>query len=381
MPSAEIQYQSISINEELRLQTLFSYEILDTPAEKSYDNFAKLAADIFQVKNAAIGFFAENEIFFKAVTGSKLEIEKAQHVFNLSKSGDEVSITTGAFNIFYAGAIIKSPGKQNLGVIMVYDNLPVETTPHQLSMLERLAEMVEDKLETRLAIRKAMRALDDRLHVMIHDLKNPMTTISLQSELVSRMPDAGERVANIATKINLQSKRMVDNLNDILSSARKENGSFKLQKTKIDLTKLLADVNDDLKFIFANKNQSVAIKINEPVEIFGDEVKLRELFSQLIQNSIKFSPEESEIEIFHQVAENRVTIAIKDNGIGLDEGDIDRLFIKFSKLNAVPTNRENSNGLGLIIAKMFADMHKGEISAKSEGIGQGTTFYVELPIK
>jgi len=47
----------------------------------------------------------------------------------------------------------------------------------------------------------------------------------------------------------------------------------------------------------------------------------------------------------------------------------------------VPTGRENSNGLGLIIAKMFADMHKGEISAKSEGIGQGTTFYVELPIK
>ncbi|MFD2287286.1 hypothetical protein GJU39_06955 [Pedobacter petrophilus] len=381
MQSAEIPDQSISINEELRLQTLFGYEILDTPAEKSYDNFARLAADIFQVKNAAVGFFGENGIFFKAVTGSEPEIDKVQYIFNLAKSADEISETAGEFNGFFAGAIIKSPGRHNLGAIMVYDDLPVETTEHQSSMLERLAEMVAEKLETRLAIRRTMRALDDRLHVLIHDLKNPMTTISLQSELVSRMPDAGERVANIAGKINLQSKRMVDNLNDILSSARKENGSFKPQKTKIDLKKLLADVTDDLGSALANKNLSVSVKINEPVEIFGDEVKLRELFSQLIQNSIKFSPTMSEIEISHQVIENQATIAIKDLGVGLDEADLDRLFIKFSKLNAVPTGRENSNGLGLIVAKMFADMHKGKIRAKSEGIGKGTTFYVELPVK
>ncbi|MFW0715165.1 sensor histidine kinase [Pedobacter sp. N23S346] len=390
MHSAQIPDQSISANEELHLQTLLDYEILDTPAEKSFDNFAQLAADIFEVQNAAIGFFAENGIFYKAVIGSEIGQKKSEYIFNLGKSADKIlipAVENQSSNMntqspgFFAGGIIKSPGEQNLGVIMVYGDEPRVATKHQLAMLSRLAEMVSEKLETRMAIRKTMRALDDRLHVLIHDLKNPMTTISLQSELVSRMPDAGERVASIAGKINLQSKRMVDNLNDILSSARKENGSFKPQKNKIDLKTLLDHVTQDLKLALAQKNQSVTIKIDEPVEIFGDEVKLQELFSQLLQNASKFSKAGSKIVITHQLVENLVTIAIKDYGVGLSEDDLNRLFIKFSRLSAQPTDRENGHGLGLIVAKMFADMHKGKIWATSEGIDKGTTLYVELPLK
>lgn len=384
MQSAQISDQSSSTKEELRLQTLFSYEILDTPPEKSFDHFVLLAAAIFEVENAAIGFYAENEMFFKAVTGNELQADAAQSIFLIGRSEHD-TLTPGGDLVktpaFFAGATIKSTDGQKLGTMMVYDDKTRTATKHQLAMLSRLAEMVSEKLETRMAIRKTMRAVDDRLHVLIHDLKNPMTTISLQSELVSRMPDADQKVANIAGKINLQAKRMVDSLNEILSSARKENGSFKPQKNKIDLRTLLTDVSQNSKLALPHKNQSISIKIDEPVEIFGDEIKLRELFSQLIQNAIKFTPVGGKIEVSHQVVENLVTIAIKDGGVGLSEDDLERLFIKFSQLSAQPTDRENGNGLGLIVAKMFADMHKGKIWATSDGIDKGTTFYVELPVK
>lgn len=390
MYSPKISASTIPVNEELRQQKLSEYEIVDTPAEKSFDHFAQLAADIFKMPNAVLGFFAEDGIFIKAATGNPLDSNSNHHLYNLLKETDNVgaiNITQQFANVskppipFIIVAAIKSADGLLLGALVVYGDDPHTTTLNQLNMLNMLAEMIADKLEVRKALRKTLRAQDDRLHVLIHDLKNPMTTISLQSELVGRIPDADDRTVTIAGKINHQSKRMVDHLNQILSSARKENGSFKPQKNKIDLGELLSKSIKDLQIITRDKRQFFNIRIDTPVEIFGDEVKLSELFYQLLHNASKFSHADSEILITLQIAENLVTIAIKDHGVGLSKDDLDLLFIKFSRLSSTPTNHENSNGLGLIVARMFTDMHKGKLWAESDGKGKGTTFFVALPIK
>lgn len=390
MYSPKISASTIPANEELRQQKLSEYEIVDTPAEKSFDHFAQLAADIFKMPNAVLGFFAEDGIFIKAAIGNPLDSNSNHHLYNLLKETDNVgaiNITQQFANVskppipFIIVAAIKSADGLLLGALVVYGDDPHTTTPNQLNMLNMLAEMIADKLEVRKALRKTLRAQDDRLHVLIHDLKNPMTTISLQSELVGRIPDADDRTVTIAGKINHQSKRMVDHLNQILSSARKENGSFKPQKNKIDLGELLSKSIEDLQIITRDKRQFFNIRIDTQVEIFGDEVKLSELFHQLLHNASKFSHADSEIVITHQIAENLVTIAIKDHGVGLSTDDLDLLFIKFSRLSSTPTNHENSNGLGLIVARMFTDMHQGKLWAESDGKGKGTTFFVALPIK
>ncbi|WP_029285963.1 HAMP domain-containing sensor histidine kinase [Pedobacter sp. R20-19] len=390
MYSAKISASHIPVNEELRLEKLKEYEILDTPAEKSFDHFVQLAADIFEMQNAILGFFAEDGFFIKAAIGNPLDSNGNQHLFDLLKEADDadvIEIAQQFANIsespipFIIAAGIKSADGVHLGALVVYGDDPHTTIPSQLSMLNRLAEMIADKLEVRKALRKTLKAQDDRLHVLIHDLKNPMTTISLQSELVGRIPNADDRTVSIAGKINHQSKRMVDHLNQILSSARKENGSFKPQKNKIDLRELLSKSIKDLQIITRDKRQFFNIRIDTPVEIFGDEVKLSELFYQLLHNASKFSHADSEILITHQITENLVTIAIKDHGVGLSADDLNLLFIKFSRLSSTPTNHENSNGLGLIVARMFTDMHKGKLWAESEGKGKGTTFFIALPIK
>lgn len=388
----QVSDQNICFNEELHMQKLYEYEILNTPAEESFNNFAKLAAEIFEVTDAAIGFFDKHGTFIKALIGKHAAPEINPYLFNLIKTADEDVVTGNASEFvhandqsflfqFFAGAVIKSAEGQNLGAIIVHGQHFQTATQNQLNMLNRLAVMISEKLETRMAFRKTLRAQDDRLHVLIHDLKNPMTTISLQSELVSRMPGADERTITIAEKINSQSKRMVDNLNQILSSARRETGSFKPQKNKINLRELLSKTVKDLNVISKNKNQAFTINIDTAVEIFGDQIKLQELFFQLLHNAVKFSYADSEIRISHQMAENRVTIAIKDHGVGLNESDLESLFMKFSRLSSAPTQHENVNGLGLITARMFVDMHKGRIWATSEGKDKGTTFFIELPLK
>lgn len=354
----------IPSDETLRLEKLRYYEILSTPAESAFDQIAQLAAEIFDVPNAGIGFQTDGEIFMKAQLGSSIGLPIKSEAFT-----------------FFASTPISSPEGYHIGLIYVADTKFKTAEEQQLKMLKHLAGMVMEKLESRITARKAFRAYDDRLHVLIHDLKNPMTTISLQSELLGRIPGIDDKAALIANKINAQSKRMIDNLNGILSAARKEANSFKPKKDKVDLKEILEHVKLGLNLSLQRKNQIVLIDIKEPVEIFADPDKLAMVFSELINNAIKFSPMGEKIYITHQTAENAVTIAIKDNGVGLTEEDLGKVFMKFARLSSVSTNQENTYGLGLITVNALVDIHKGKLWVESEGKNLGTTFYVTLPIK
>jgi len=354
----------IPLDETLRLGKLRYYEILGTPAEVAFDQIAQLAAEIFDVPNAGIGFQTDEDIFMKAQVGSSIGLPLKNDAFT-----------------FFASAPISSPEGYPIGLIYVADAKSKTVSEQQLKMLKHLAGMVMEKLESRITTRRALRAYDDRLHVLIHDLKNPMTTISLQSELLGRIPGVEERASLIADRINMQSKRIIENLNTLLISARKEPHSFKPQKAKVDLKEVLEDVKFNLDFALKRKNQTILIDIETPVEIFGDADKLKVVFSQLLDNAIKFSPKGKKIKISHQTAENEVTIAIKDNGVGLTTEDLDKIFLKFASLTAIATDHENTYGLGLITANALVDIHKGRLWVESEGKDLGATFFVALPIK
>jgi signal transduction histidine kinase len=346
----------------LRLAKLAYYDIADTPAEHAFDQISQLAAAIFNVPNAGICFQAGEEIFVKSQIGLTWPVKN-----------DE--------SVFFAAAPILSPDGFDIGLIYVADDQHKQATEKQLNMLKLLADMAVEKLESRIAIRKTFRAYDDRLHVLIHDLKNPMTTILLQSELLGRIPGGDEKAITIAGKINAQSKKMIDNLNGILSNARKETHSFKPKKEKVDLRTLIEEVKNNLDLNIKGKNQTILIDIENPAEIFGDRDKLKMIFSELIHNAIKFSPVDKEIVISHQTAENEITIVIKDFGVGLTTDDLEKIFLKFPRLSAVATRSENTYGLGLITANALIDIHKGKLRVESEGKDLGTTFFVSIPIK
>ena len=347
------------LDKAMLLTKLAAYEILDTPAEHAFDQIAQLAAQIFDVTHAGICFGDKERVFVKSQCGLPINREAA----------------------FYASSPIKTADGYAIGFIYVAADSPKTPDDRQLKMLDTLAAMVMEKLESRIAIRKTFRAYDDRLHVLVHDLKNPMTTISLQSELLGRIPGIDERASVVAGKINMQSKRMIDNLNGILSNARKESHSFKPQKTKVDLKEIIAQATADLSLILKRKNQKVFISIENPLEVFADADKLKVVFTHLIDNAAKFSARGEEIKISYQINENEITIAVKDNGVGLTEEDLDKIFLKFARLSAVSTEHENSYGLGLIAVNAIIDIHKGKLWAESNGTDLGTTFYVTLPIK
>lgn len=366
-----MQYEKIehdiSSEETLRLEKLRNYEILNTPAEKDFDQISQLAAEIFNVPYSGICFQGDDIFFVKSeISGMGL---KTVRDLNHNRFA------------FFASVPIVSPDGYHIGLIYVADTTFKPADEHKLKLLQLLANMVIEKLEARTAIRRTLRAYDDRLHVLVHDLKNPMTTISLQSELLGSIPGIDDKATLIAGKINAQSKKIIDKLNGILSAARKEATSFKPKKEKVDLKQILEQVKQGFNLSLKRKNQTVLIDIPETVEIFADPDKIAVIFSQLIDNAIKFSPMGNEITITHQIADDEVTILIKDNGAGLTEEDLGKVFIKFAQLSSASTNQENAYGLGLITANALVDIHKGKLWAESDGKDLGTTFYVKLPIR
>ncbi|MCZ4243614.1 GAF domain-containing sensor histidine kinase [Pedobacter punctiformis] len=386
-------------NDEARLKKLRHYEILDTPPENAFDTIALLAAQIFDVPSAFVTFVDQDRVYFKAnISDLKInEVRRDESFCSLAILDQQITVfeDTHAFPEFltnpyvsaeggirfYAGAPLKTSEGFRLGTVCVIDSVARKPTAKQLNMLQMLSVIVMEKLESRIATRKILRAHDDRLHMLVHDLKNPMTSISLQSELIGRIPEMNDKAVMIAGKINQQSKNIVDSLNNILSAARDEHGNIKLVKTKVNLAAILKQVEANFGIILDHKNQKLNNLVIEPVEIFADAEKVKDIFENLIGNASKYSETGKEITISLTTTAHKVVVSIQDNGLGLSPDDLKRLFVKFARLSAVPTGRERSNGLGLSIVKMLVDLHKGKVWAQSEGKNMGSTFFVELPVK
>lgn len=386
-------------NDKRRLKKLYQYEILDTPPEHSFDTIAILAAQIFDAPSAFVSFVDEDRVFFKANVSTLPDnevpriysfcslaiLEDTTTVFSDTHLHQEFMdnpyVSANGGIRFYAGSPIKTSEGFKLGTVCVVDSVPRQPTEKQLEMLQKLSLVIIEKLETRRATRQTLKAYDDRLNMMVHDLKNPMTTISLQSELLGRLPDINDKAKLIAGKIHQQSKNIIGNINNVLSSARSEHGVIKLMKTKVLLRDIFDNLEDNFETALKNKNQTLTLPENNLTEIFADEGKLQDVMDNLVGNAIKYSNHHTNIKVACTAADNKLVISITDEGLGLSEQDIPKLFLKFATLSAQPTGGERSSGLGLSIVKMLVDLHKGNVWATSEGKNKGTTFFVELPIK
>ncbi|MDN3585691.1 HAMP domain-containing sensor histidine kinase [Pedobacter aquatilis] len=362
-----------------RLKKLERYEILQTQQELAFNALAKLAANILNANYAAISFVGDESVFHKAMAGTpSTNIDK---LCKKAINNPEITVVKINANLFFIASPLITPENLIVGTLHVLVDSEVNPSEEQKEMLRNLTVLIIDKLETRLAMRKTMRAQDHRVNMLVHDLKNPMTTISLQSELVGKMPGIDERTKMIAGKINSQSKNIVERLNHIVSIARSENASVKLQKTKVNIKILLEKITNDFEIRLRRNDLTLLVDISEASEIYGDEEKLYQIFEELINNAIKFSSAGNEITVWSAQSDDRLIISIKDNGTGISGRDLERLFVKFANFSNAPVNLHRAEGLGLLLARTIVDLHHGKLWAESDGEDKGTTFHVELPLK
>lgn len=396
----QIPKKPIPDNEPQRLKKLYQYEILGTPSEKDFDTIAFLAAQIFETPNAFIYFVDKDEIFYKATIGNseKIYIDLKIDLGALCVAANEVIVLYDLAQYsellipphvkdkeiirFFAAAPIKTSDGNVLGAVCVTSNKTrTKVSKHLLDMLESLAKLVMEKLDTRLVNRKIVRAYDDRLHRLAHDMKNPITSISLYAQLLTSRIMAPEKIKDMSSKIEKAAKGIENNLDQLLTNARSENSIINLVPEQIWIHNLLEQLRRSFDIILTSKHQTLRISSVPNVAILGDEDRIIDILTNLLDNASKYSEKGTTIYINTTVSEDdRVVIEFRDEGQGLSESDLPMLFMKFSRLSSKPTDREKSYGLGLSIVKMLVESHKGLVWATSEGKGKGSSFFISFPV-
>jgi signal transduction histidine kinase len=391
------QVSLIPLNDEERLRKLYKYEILDTPADKTFDKIAILAAQIFDTQSAFVSFVDQDRVFFKAKVGTIAGLPELPEatIATLAVLSADTTVFTDIHqepklkdtplvvpdNVvrFYAGAPIKTLDGYLLGTVSVVDAVPRVATEKQLEMLKNLSEIIIDELELRQTTRNIVRVQTDLMNIAVHDIKNPLTAISLYAKLIEQK-SIEEPVKTMATKITSASKRILADLNELLSLAKIDNGAMMLHFEEVSTIELINKAVSDLQVLANQKRQKITLQLNCLKTARFDKHRILEVFENLLSNAIKYAYTDSEITICSEEKGGNLIVEFRDQGQGLTDDDMQKLFTKFARLSAIPTNKETSNGLGLSIAKILVELHNGKIWAESKGKNLGASFFVSLPL-
>lgn len=213
-----------------------------------------------------------------------------------------------------------------------------------------------------------------------HEIRTPLTVIQSRIELLLQDPDATiEEKApdfSILLKENRRLSRLVTSL---LTLARSDSGQIQLNKKMFSLNELLEEVVNHYSEIASIQNKEINLNVKNTYFYLGDEERIHQLFVILIDNAMKFTKENEQINISCEQVKNSIVIKIADNGIGINEENINRIFDRFFQEDQSRTEN-NGIGLGLSIAKWIVEEHNGKIKVKSKK-GEGTTFEILLPIQ
>lgn len=231
-------------------------------------------------------------------------------------------------------------------------------------------------------LEKLNREKNKFIGMMAHDIRNPLSVIDFFSnELLEKYQNdqASEEFIN-SEYIKTSSKFIKNLVDEVLEISKIESGTIELSKEDVNPNFFLSEMAK-LNRIMSERKE---ITISENFEkydqnILFDQQKLTQVINNLITNAVKFSNENTAIEIGSKFENENFIFWIEDQGQGIPEDEIDKLFIPFSKISVQSTKGEPSTGLGLTIVKRIIEAHNGKIQVKSE-VGVGTKFIIEIPI-
>lgn len=215
-----------------------------------------------------------------------------------------------------------------------------------------------------------------------HELRTPLTTVKSYTETLLDGAIEDKEVAMQFLKVmDKEADRMTTLVRDLLELSRIDNKQMQLEFSKIDLKELVEDTIEAQKLQASQKGHQLVLEVdsNKDYSIWADAARSRQVLHNILSNAIKYSPDPGmiKLKLFRQ---EEVVIQIQDNGIGIPEQDINRIFERFYRVDKARSRKMGGTGLGLSIAKEMIELHGGRIKISSK-IGKGTTVTLYFPIR
>ncbi|MCC7576550.1 MAG: PAS domain S-box protein, partial [Methanomethylovorans sp.] len=237
-------------------------------------------------------------------------------------------------------------------------------------------------IRAKLVSDEANRSKTEFLANTSHELKTPLNSIIGFSELIlaGELGEVSEQQKKYIGTIHESGYLLLNIINRILDLSSIDYGQIDLDYTKFDLCDAIQDTCAMMQALAKRKAIELIVDLDAHInEINADIIKLKEIIYNLVDNSIKFTPYGGNVVVAASLNGNHVQISVSDNGIGISEKDIERIFDPFYQVDSSTTRRYGGTGLGLSLIYQFIKMHGGDIWVESEP-GKGSTFTFTLPV-
>jgi PAS domain S-box-containing protein len=312
---------------------------------------------------------------FKRKIQSKKTYSKPNLRSYLTKEGNNKKLMINDFFSFDENNNIKSVHTTMEDITRLVEAEAKIKEAHELLQVanKELDKKVKERTEK---IEKLLKHKDEFISQLGHDLKTPLSVILNILPLIKETVTDKEVIKDC--DIAIRNTDYIKNLvTETLSIARLTSPNVRFKMEDIQLFDMLKDISENKPFLLEDKKIKFENNISKNLKIFGDKLRLEELFNNLISNSAKFTPDNGIIRFNAKKSKDFVTISISDSGIGLSKDQIEHVFDEFYKVD-VSRHDINSCGLGLSIAKRIVEKHGGKIWAESKGVGKGTTISFTL---
>ncbi|HTM10781.1 MAG TPA: ATP-binding protein [Verrucomicrobiae bacterium] len=253
---------------------------------------------------------------------------------------------------------------------------PIEVRSRDETAL--LAQAINDM---GLQLKKANEAKADLMHEIIHELRNPLQIIFFARNIL-----ADQELGNINGKqlemlelIGSNADKLMNFTTQFLDLAKADAGMMEYHRSPVDVGSIVARAVDEARTLARSKNIAVKLLAEPLPQTYADGDKLAQVFANLLSNAVKYTESGGSVAVAAFCIDQKVYVAVKDSGIGIDADDLPKLFTKFYRASNSETTHAAGTGIGLALVKTIIEAHGGSISVSSK-LGEGSTFLVELPL-
>jgi PAS domain S-box-containing protein len=262
--------------------------------------------------------------------------------------------------------------------------------PEELEFLQTVSQYVTiayERLQLVRRLQEADRRKDDFLATLAHELRNPLAPIRNAVQVLKTKGPAEPELVWSREVIDRQVGQMARLLEDLLDVSRITRNRLELRKSRVTLASVVETAVETSRPLIDRRGHQLTVALpGESVLLDADPVRLAQVFSNLLNNAAKYTPNGGRIRLGAELTAGRagspreVVVSVNDTGMGISPEMLPRIFVMFSQAQPALDRSESGLGVGLALVKGLVEMHGGHIEATSAGAGKGSTFLVRLPV-
>jgi len=372
-----------SIDRDVRAQR--ELERLLRESERKFADLYNNAPDMYMSLDVRSGRIVEHNATFRAVTGYGAAEVEAMHALDLfaTEAQDAVRQVLASMR---AGEAINDTALR----IRRRDGTELDVTLSSTAVLDakgaaiRTRSIMRDVTERRQAEQKVLEAgamREQFLAMVSHELRSPLHAVNAALQIIDSSNASDAQRTRAEGVVRRQTKQMVRLVDDLLDVSRITHGKLVLERAPVDLIDVARSALEAASSSFSEKGVHLLTEgLDQQMMAFGDSGRLAQVFTNLLQNAIRFTPEGKRVLLRATRDALHARFEVIDDGRGIEQSDLQSIFQMFVQSRQGLARTEGGLGLGLTIAERIVAAHGGRIECTSPGLGRGATFTVTLPV-